>query len=260
MTISLPVVMSPSLQESLRQALCTQGYLLLPRVIEAELVFALRAELDAARQREEHRFGADELAAIGQLGYVCDVPGMGPAAGALLDHDAVHATMRSVLGRGARLSVAQGIALDPGMGRGNWPRRWHADLFQMREAMPEPSFCFAINCLVVLDDMTKANGATSVVPGSQAHVGPGSPDGTELEAIAVDVAAPAGSLLVLDGGLWHAAGHNATDRPRRVIKLLFVRPWIRPQLDYARVISPDVASSLSPRAAELLGLGAERES
>jgi ectoine hydroxylase-related dioxygenase (phytanoyl-CoA dioxygenase family) len=238
----------------------TQGYLLLPGVIEAELVVALRAELDAARQREEQRFGADALAAIGQLGYVCDVPGMGPAACALLDHDAVHATVRSALGPGARLSVAQGIALDPGMGRGSWPRRWHADLFQMRAAMPEPSYCFAINCLVVLDDMTKANGATSVVPGSQAYVGPGSPDGTELEAIAVDVAAPAGSLLVLDGGLWHAAGHNATGRPRRVMKLLFVRAWIRPQLDYARVISPDAAGSLSPRAAELLGLRPPRGS
>jgi hypothetical protein len=260
MTVCAPAVLSPAQEKPIGIALQTQGYLLLPRVLETGLIADLRAELDAARLREEQRFGASALAAIGQRGYVSDVPGMGPGARALLGHEVIHAVVRTALGPGARLSVAQGISLDPGMGRGSWPRRWHADLYQIREAMPDPSFCFGINCLVVLDDMTEANGATCVLPGSQAHLRPGSPDGAELEAIAVPVVAPAGSLLVLDGGLWHAAGHNDTDRPRRVLKLLFVRNWIRPQLDYAKIVPPDVAGTLSSRAAELLGLGPQGRS
>jgi hypothetical protein len=258
MTVGPPAALSPAQARLIGTALRAQGYLLLPRVFEPALIAAVRAELDAARLREERRFGVGALADIGQLGYVCDVPGMGPATRALLDHDVIDAVVRTTLGGNARLSVAQGISLDPGMGRGNWPRRWHADLFQIREALPDPGFCFGVNCLVVLEDMTEANGATSVLPGSQAHVRPRSADGAEIEAIAVTATAPAGSLLVLDGGLWHAAGHNSTDKPRRVLKLLFVRNWIRPQLDYAKAVPPGVAERLSPRVAELLGLGPGR--
>lgn len=239
-------------------ALRTQGYLLLPNVFDAELVASVRAELDRARLAEERRFGAEALAGIGQDGYVCDVPGMGPATRTLLDQDVLHAVLDAALGGRARLYIAQGIVLDPGRGRGQWPRRWHADLYQLREAVPEPAFCFGLNCLVVLDEMTGANGATCVVPGSHAHVRPRSADGAELEDVAVSVAAPAGSLLLLDGGIWHAAGHNRAETPRRILKLLFVRDWIRPQLDYPKIVPPEVVAELSPRVAALLGIGGAR--
>jgi hypothetical protein len=240
-------------------ALRSQGYLMMAEAFDAGLITQVRDELDAARQAEEDRFGAAALADIGQDGYVCDVPGMGPGTRALLDQDVIHEVLGVALGGQARLSVAQGISLDPGKGRGQWPRRWHADLFQIREAMPEPGFCFGVNCLITLDEMTEANGATCIAPGSHAHVRSCSADGAELEDVAVSAVAPAGSLLLLDAGLWHAAGHNGTGQPRRILKLLFVRSWIRPQLDYPKVIPAAVAAALSPRVARLLGLpGPER--
>ena len=214
----------------------------------------MRAELDHQLEVESRRFSTAALAEIGQEGYAVDVLSAGPATRALLDADIIHLALTAALGPRTRLSIAQGISLGPGHGRGQWPRRWHADLFQLRAEIPDPGFCFGLNCLVVLDDMATENGATVVVPGSQAHVHPRANDGSQLEPLAVGVSAPAGSLLLLDAGIWHAAGHNRTGRPRRVLKLLFVRPWIRPQLDYPALLRDSPYPDLSPRVAAALGL------
>jgi ectoine hydroxylase-related dioxygenase (phytanoyl-CoA dioxygenase family) len=236
----------------IQEALAGPGFLLLPDVFEAALVDAVREELDRALRAEADRYGAAALAAIGQWGYVADVLAMGPATRELLATDQVHRCVSAALGDRAHLSIAQGISLGPGEGRGQWPRRWHADLFQQREAMPEPRFCFGVNCLVALDEMSSVNGATCVIPGSQALVALRSQDDSAAEALALTVTAPAGALLLMDGGLWHAAGFNATGEPRRVLKLLFVRGWIRPQLDYRALIEAASYPDLTPRAAALL--------
>jgi hypothetical protein len=236
-------------------ALSGPGFLLLPHAVDPALVDRLRAELDAAVATETERYGAEALADLGQLGYVADVLAMGRASRSLFDVDAVRVCVNAALGPGARLSIAQGIRLGSGEGRGQWPRRWHADLFGPRQAMADPGFCFGVNCLVVLDDMTEANGATCVIPGSQAHVAPRSPDDSAIEPLAFGVEAPAGSILLMDAGLWHAAGYNGSDRPRRVIKLLFVRRWIRPQLDYRALVEAAGYQDLSPWALALLAAG-----
>jgi ectoine hydroxylase-related dioxygenase (phytanoyl-CoA dioxygenase family) len=237
-----------------KDALATSGFLLLPAVLDPEVVAAVRDELDVALATEEDRYGVDELIAIGNRGYVADVLAMGPATRALLGADVVHDAVTAALGDDARLSIAQGISLAPGEGRGQWPRCWHADLFGPRVAMPDPGFCFAVNCMVVLDDMEAVNGATAIAPGSQAFI-PADADADAIEGLAMDVAAPAGSLLLIDGGLWHAAGHNASEHPRRVMKLLFVRGWIRPQLDYAALLVQTPYEDLSPRTVALLSGG-----
>ena len=250
----MTVISEVGLVELLPAAMQAQGYALLPGVFDKALVAQARGELDRARQAEEQRYGSDALAGIGQRGYVCDVVGMGPATRSLLDQDVIHRVLAICLQGEALLSIAQGICLDPGMGRGVWPRRWHADMFQIRQAIADPTFCFGVNCLVVLDDTSAANGATCVVAGSQAFTTPRSDDGAEMEPLAVNTAAPAGSLLVMDGGTWHAAGTNTTDSCRRVLKLLFVRRWIRPQVSYRAVVPADVAQAMSPSTATLLGL------
>jgi ectoine hydroxylase-related dioxygenase (phytanoyl-CoA dioxygenase family) len=240
-------------------ALTGPGFLVLPKVFESALVTGIRAELDAALDAETARYGAKELSEIGQLGYVADVPAMGPATRSLFATETVRDCVTAALGERARLSIAQGISLAPGQGRGQWPRRWHADLFQPRLAMPDAGFRFGVNCLVVLDDMAEANGATCVVPGSQAHVAPRSDDGSALEPLARSVSAPAGSLLLLDAGLWHAAGHNSSEHRRRVLKLLFVRGWIRPQLDYGALVAATPYPDLTDGARALLGAASVTE-
>jgi ectoine hydroxylase-related dioxygenase (phytanoyl-CoA dioxygenase family) len=76
----------------------------------------------------------------------------------------------------------------------------------------------------------------------------------DLRAIEFRAIAPSGSLLVLDGGIWHGANLNRTSKPRRVVKLLFTRQWIRPQIDYSVVTTSEVLNRLTVRVKRLLRL------
>jgi ectoine hydroxylase-related dioxygenase (phytanoyl-CoA dioxygenase family) len=171
-----------------------------------------------------------------------------------LESDALDHVLRTFFGNEARLYIGQGIILDPGKGRGVWPRCWHADMFQIGEAIGDPAFCFGINCLVIVDDMNEANGPTCLLAGSQSLRQLGTESEEDLAGVEVRTVAPAGSLLLIGASTWHSAGQNNSVEPRRVIKLLFTRQWIRPQIDYAAVISRDVVGRLGPRARRLLGL------
>lgn len=241
--------------EETRTAIRAQGFLLLESFFDRELMRQLRIQLDQARLAEERRFGKIALQEIGQDGYVSDLLSIGPAIEALLDHDGLHEILRTLLGE-PRLFVGQGIILDPGKGRGIWPRCWHADMYDVSTAIADPTFCFGINCLVLADDISPENGPTGVLPGSQRMRALRVEQEEDLSKIEFRAVAPAGSLLLIEGGTWHSAGFNRSDEPRRVVKLLFTRNWIRPQMDYAAVTPPEVAARLPERVKRLLGIAA----
>jgi hypothetical protein len=235
-------------------ALTAQGFAMLPSVFPEDLVARVRAELDAARLAEEARFGAARLREVGQDGYVSDCLAFGPAFLAVLESDAVATILEALFGGEARLYVAQGILLDPGRGGGIWPRCWHADMYGVGQDIGDARFRYGVNCLLLVDDVTRENGATEVLPGSHRLRDLYTQSEGDLEPSVFRAAGPAGSLLVLDGATWHSAGFNRSDRPRRVVKMMFTRPWIRPQLDYAALAPPALAAGTSPRLRRLLGL------
>jgi len=113
-----------------------------------------------------------------------------------------------------------------------------------------------VNCLLLVDDITAENGPTGLLPGSQDLAELKARSEEELAEIEWRGIAPAGSLLLIDGGTWHSAGVNRTQSPRRVMKMLFTREWIRPQLDYGATASPAVLERMSPRLRRLLRITA----
>jgi hypothetical protein len=238
----------------LRAAMSAQGFVLLPSVFDTSLMNELRVELDRARAAEEERFGLAALEEIGQEGYVSDLLATGRAMEAVLDSDVLHHVLAALFGDDAHLYIGQGIILDPGKGRGVWPRCWHADMYQARMALRDPTFCFGVNCLVIVDHISEENGPTGVLPGSQGLKALRVESEEELRKIEFRAVAPSGSLLLLDAGIWHSANMNCSDAPRRVVKLLFTRRWIRPQIDYAEVVTEDVSRRLSNRVRRFLHL------
>ena len=231
----------------LRAAVRAQGHLLLREVFARPLMERLAGELDAARRREEKRFGLEVLRELGQLGYVSDFLAIGPALEEVLDSDVLHAVLDGLLDGEARLHVGQGIILDPGMGRGVWPRCWHADMYAPRRDLGDAGFCYGVNCLLLVDDVTPENGPTGVLPGSHGLEELYTRRENDLDAIEFRAVAHAGSLLLLDGGVWHSAGFNRSQEPRRVVKMLFTRHWLQPQIDYPAVTSPQVAANPARR-------------
>jgi len=122
--------------------------------------------------------------------------------------------------------------------------------------MPEPwTTRYTMNAIWCLDDIDASNGATRYLPDSHrstcfADV----PDDPAREMRSFE--APAGSVVLMDGRLWHTSGENSTtDRERALLFAFYARSFLRHQNNWGRSLSRDTRRSLDPRLKEWLGLG-----
>jgi hypothetical protein len=115
-------------------------------------------------------------------------------------------------------------------------------------------FRLLLNMLVMVDAFTLENGATHVLSGSHHDETP--PDETMFWAASDRLTAPAGSIVLFDSNLWHAAGTNVSDRPRAALTLSFSRAFVKQQMDYPRFLGEDYGRRASPRLRQLLGYNA----
>lgn len=105
------------------------------------------------------------------------------------------------------------------------------------------------NTLIALDDFTKENGGTTVIPGSHVWGAKRRPRRAEAQHLEM----PAGSLFIFDGGLFHAGGGNTTrDQIRRTICLNYTPDWLRPIENHTLSVPFEVALKLpKPLQADL---------
>jgi hypothetical protein len=108
-----------------------------------------------------------------------------------------------------------------------------------------------LNMLVMLDDFTVENGATQILEGS--HKIADRPLDEYFDANHRSMTGPKGSIILFNSYLWHRGGFNATDRNRVALTLGFSLPFVKPQLDYARMLGPAYASAASPLTRQILG-------
>jgi ectoine hydroxylase-related dioxygenase (phytanoyl-CoA dioxygenase family) len=74
-----------------------------------------------------------------------------------------------------------------------------------------------------------------------------------MSEAAVALECPAGSMVLFDSTLWHAAGVNRSQRDRLAINHQFTRSWIKQQIDYVRALGDDLVLDQPPRTQQLLG-------
>lgn len=108
-----------------------------------------------------------------------------------------------------------------------------------------------LNILVVLDDFTLDNGATYLLTGS--HLKIDKPTNEDFFEKSERVVAKKGSIVLWDANLWHAAGENKTDGPRRALSLIYSRPFMKQQFDYCRQIGFDNVEKMSEGLQQVLG-------
>ena len=111
-----------------------------------------------------------------------------------------------------------------------------------------------INTLVMLDQFTEDNGATYLLSGS--HHLEEKPDDEYFFTHAEQALGPAGSVLLFDSNVWHAAADNLTDAPRRSVTPMYCRPYIKQQFDYPRALGEDVGHRLSEPMRQVIGYNA----
>jgi ectoine hydroxylase-related dioxygenase (phytanoyl-CoA dioxygenase family) len=161
-------------------------------------------------------------------------------------HPKVLPLMRHILGERCVMSSLNGFTMIPGSA----DQRLHLD-----QAMSVPGMVLNINAMFCLDDFTKANGATRVIPGSHKRIFDRDCDRSKIEQETIQLTAPAGSMVAFNGGLWHGGSHNTTNGYRRALHAFYSRPWVKPQWDFPRSFSPDVIESMSNEERRIYGIG-----
>jgi ectoine hydroxylase-related dioxygenase (phytanoyl-CoA dioxygenase family) len=123
--------------------------------------------------------------------------------------------------------------------------------------VPEPWFQpWSINVIWCLNDVDEENGATRYVPGSH-KIQRASEVPTDARAKTVPFKASAGSIVVMDGRLWHTSGANVSkSRERALLFGYYSRSFIRQQQNWNASLSPETIDALSPQLRAWLGLEA----
>jgi ectoine hydroxylase-related dioxygenase (phytanoyl-CoA dioxygenase family) len=113
-----------------------------------------------------------------------------------------------------------------------------------------PPLC--VNAMCMVTDFTEENGATRLVPGS--HLSGVQPDPVVPHpASSVPAAAPAGSVVIWDGRMWHAAGGNRSNGERYGLVTMYGGPQMRTLQNFTLGTKQEVLDDASPELLRLLG-------
>jgi len=122
---------------------------------------------------------------------------------------------------------------------------WHRDLPYQHFISSHP---IAINALYCVDDFTKDNGATHVLPASHKQE-PFPSDEYTLEHSA-QITARAGSFIMMDCMTFHKGGVNTARTKRRAINHIYTIPHIKQLIDIPALLGEEVMDGY---VQELLG-------
>lgn len=229
------------------------GVAVLPGVLSTEEVADVRTRLlDGASK--------SEAAGIPTKGYFFDPDTRNTRVFMLFNLDPVfidlvrHPTVLEVVRHALKPATGDGSFLISNFSAnitapGSGAMGLHAD--QGYVVPPWPDVPLAVNVAWLLDDFTEEVGATRYVPGSH-RVGH-SPDYTKAHDT-VPVLGPAGSLMAMDGRLWHQTGPNrSADRTRAALFGYYVCRWIRPQVNWNATLAPEVVAGADTEFLDMLG-------
>lgn len=100
-----------------------------------------------------------------------------------------------------------------------------------------------------INDFTKENGATQVVPGSHKWYKDREPLPEEIAYAEMK----AGSVFIYTGSVLHGGGTNVTEQPRLGVFLHYAPSWLRQEENQYLSCPPEVAKDFSPELRSLIG-------
>ena len=237
------------LTQSEKNQLNADGFLLLENLIPLDTTTQLREcalSLAAAEQKagKSHTYLANASAQ-----RVWNLIDKGEIFEEAIQQPKMLAAMEYLLGTDCTLSSFTVNVLYPGAPDAGL----HIDYPLSAMPTPRPSFPMVANSVWFLDDWTPENGATSCVPRSHQRLEALPESGVEY-ADELQICGPQGSVLIVNGAIWHGSSENRTNVPRVGLLGFFCRSILKPQQAHLKLVSDDVISRATPTLKRLLGL------
>ena len=236
------------LTESEKNRLDQHGFVLLESLISAETTAQLRENSLALAEAEQKAGKGHSYLANDSAQRVWNLVDKGEIFEEAIQQPKMLAAMEYLLGADCTLSSFTVNVLYPGAP----DTGLHIDYPLAGLPTPRPNFPMVANSVWFLDDWTLENGATSCVPGSHRR----------LEALPepyveyddeLQICAPRGSVLIVNGAVWHGSSENRTNEPRVGLLGFFCRSILKPQQAHLKLVSDDVVSRATPTLKRLLG-------
>jgi ectoine hydroxylase-related dioxygenase (phytanoyl-CoA dioxygenase family) len=228
-------------------AVSSAGFAVIEGVLDAQFLDECRAAMYRAQQAILAEVGRERLERARELGVLRLMMKFEPLFFRFLELQPLLAMVDATLSPTAVLHLQNGFIL-PSFSGDNprvFQNTYHQDFPRLMNG-----YLASINVFFAIDEFTATNGATWVVPASQQQP---RPDDATIAAKAVALTCPAGSMIVFDSTLWHAAGANTSGRDRLAINHQFTRSFFKQQIDYVRALGDGVIEALPPRTQQLLG-------
>ncbi len=234
--------------------LSSDGFLFLGRLLSTEKVDFINKRLEelmlsegeqAGRELLDSKYikhpkeaGADRLADLVNKGEVFDIFYTDPK---------VLAGVEAVLGMNYKLSSLNYRAAKPGQGNQKLHIDWKNSYIQ--------GVYKVCNSIWLLDDFTKVNGATRIVPGT--HRSSLLPEEAMEDPWAshpdeIIITAPAGSVFIFNSHVWHGGTTNQTDLSRRSIHSYFCSSDQPQQIDQKRYITQETKDRIGLNGQKIL--------
>lgn len=239
-------VTAQTISQQHRAELDDQGFTIFYDVIDAAWLQALQDKFEALMEAEGDQAGI-EVHQMPGIRRLADLVNKGDVFDQIYIHPIVLATAYQIIKRPFRLVSLNGH--DPLSGHGQ--QSLHSDFSGLRDGVT----FHLTNSLWMLDDLTVENGATRVVPGSHRWAekpGDQLDDLTAPHPAEAYITAPAGSVAVFNGQIWHGSTHNHSGRKRRVLHCAFAAREHKQQTDQRAYLRSETEARLSPEAHYIL--------
>ena len=182
------------------------GFTIIPSVLSDPEI----KKLVTALEDVEFKAGNEQVTRGQTFVHVANLPTLDPTFIELIDHPKILPLLEYYLGDSMILGSLNSRNVRPGDME---DQDLHSDIPQLLLNSSSPVM---MNTIWMLDDFTIENGATRVVPGSHKS-GMDQPPKKMTIPYTVNAVGIAGSVLVINGQVWHAASANKTNAPRRAL-------------------------------------------
>ncbi len=223
------------------------GYATLDSSFTDEKINEVRQKSDIAADKYTELYSHHDLNSLGESNIYRSPALIDKSFFEIASHPKLQELVARLI-RGKFYLNQQNLVINPPMSNNYTQLKYHRDLPYQHFVSSRP---LAINALYAVDEFTIENGATFVIPAS--HKAEKFPTQKYLDSTQLQITVKAGTFLVLDCMLYHAAAPNLSMNARLGLNHVFTSVMFGPQINWKTSLD-EMNIPITPTLTNLLGL------